>query len=165
MVKIIERMYGFIKLNGNEPVLITQCYRCFGGLMVCRKKSSVLDEDLPQSALFVYHIPPSKDAEVIKRSTEQVIKKLLACLEFYTIEAFYRCGGNIDTDENKEIYHLMKEHLEKPIRSFLPSIPLQGIEPNKNTFYSTILFDENQKVSCQEFGGKDAYKESVLKEA
>ncbi len=150
MIKISERMHGFIKVFGNEPIFITECYRCFGGLIVFKKKDTASDEH-SDCGLMVYHIKPCNSINWIGLATQAIIKKASHYLDFYDATAFYRCGGKIDTKENERHYKFMKQYLEHPIKSLFPNIPLLGTEPNKKTDYSTILFDDNQKVICQNY--------------
>jgi hypothetical protein len=159
MILIEESQFDFIQLKKKESIMIASCFRCFGGLILFDRKKDLVDTNFAEQGVMVWHMLPSPRRTVLVEDVKEVIIIIEKHLPYYEAKSMYRCGGNIDTEENRGLYKLMKEEIENPIKNLFTSIPVLGVEPNVNTFFSNILLNEDRKVFANAYGGKNKYIE------
>ena len=141
--------------------MVSSCFRCFGGLILFDLKQGMEDTNFAQRGLMTWHLLPSLDRRLLAVDKEDVILKIEKYLPYYEARTMYRCGGNLDSEENRELYHVMKEELENPIKNLFPNIPIPGVEPNGKTFFSNILFNDQGQVSANSYSGKEKYRKLI----
>lgn len=120
----------------SETVLTTECFRCFGGMLLMKKKEGA-KEDYPEAGVYVWHILPG-----CKNYVASIAKYLFQQISFmaqsYEFETLFRCGGLVDTPQNEYRYRHMHKKIEAQFSHRFPHVPIQGEEPSRETLCMTL---------------------------
>ncbi len=126
----------------SETVTTEKCFRCFGGMLLMKKKEGAKPE-YPDAGVYVWHILPG-----CKNYVSEIAKYLFERIQFmsqsYEFETMFRCGGLIDTPQNEYRYHHMHKKIETQFSYMFPSVPILGDMPVPETLFMALRLEKGQ---------------------
>lgn len=124
-----------------------KCYRCFGGMILMKKKKNFEhDTEVPNYGLLTYHITPGNRKSI--RAERRFLKKLISSITlFFEPVSAMRAGGRIDSEMNKFLYREMSNKIENTLRLMFPHLVITGYEPKNFTYYMIMYsyFDQQKQ--------------------
>lgn len=134
-------------LSELPSVTTGKCYRCFGGMILMKKKKKFeYDTKIPNYGLLTYHITPGNRTSI--RAEAKFLKKLITSITFFFEPvSVTRAGGRIDNEMNLFLYQEMKDKIENTLSSMFPYLIITGYEPHNLTHYMILYsyFDQQKQ--------------------
>ncbi len=126
----------------SETVMTTECFRCFGGMLLMKKKKGAKVE-YPEAGVYVWHILPG-NKNYVASITKYLFERIVFMSQSYEFETLFRCGGLIDTSQNEYRYLHMKKKIETQFSHRFPHVPVKGDAPTQETAYMSLRLEKNQ---------------------
>lgn len=126
----------------SETVTTEKCFRCFGGMLVMKKKEGAKSE-YPEAGVYVWHILPGCK-NYVSAITKYLFERIQFMSQSYEFETMFRCGGLIDTPQNEYRYRHMRKKIETQFLHLFPHVPILGDAPVPETLFMALKLERDE---------------------
>ena len=136
-------------LGEATPIFITECHRCFGGIILWERKPNT-PGFIPLYMAQAWHISPGC-GRYVSSMAKHLHRKISWLKKHYDALKIIRIGGKINTPQNIVHYEKMRRKIELPLQHMLPDCKIQGYVPRAEVDWTTLFMDEDFRIRVELF--------------